>query len=142
LGVKFVEINLERHSELNAQFQSYQLDEILFSVSLITGETIKPDSSVILFLDEAQATPAAYSCLRYFYEDMPNLAVILTGSLLDQVLQNYHFLKYQVELLQTYRDDFAKYSGSQNATLLNAYFNGILGQIGRQFSHKQVSRRK
>jgi predicted AAA+ superfamily ATPase len=220
LGVKFVEINLERHSELNAQFQSYQLDDILFSISLITGETIKPDSSVILFLDEAQATPAAYSCLRYFYEDMPNLAVILTGSLLDQVLQNYqlstpvgriepyfmgplHFdefllaigaeqeyqalnsltlnnmhlipdslhqhllalvrrytltggmpycvqlgiennfnhakiLKYQVELLQTYRDDFAKYSGSQNATLLNAYFNGLLGQIGRQFSHKQA----
>jgi hypothetical protein len=47
---------LERHSELNAQFQSYQLDEILFSISLITGETIKPDSSV--------------------YEDMPNLAVL------------------------------------------------------------------
>ncbi len=220
LGVKLVEINLERHSELNAQFQAYQLDDILFSISLITGETIKLDSPVILFLDEAQAAPAAYSCLRYFYEDMPNLAVILTGSLLDQALQNYqlstpvgriepyfmgplHFdefllaigaeaeyhtlnrltlnnmhlipdslhqhllalvrrytlmggmpyciqfgiennfnhakiLKYQGELLQTYRDDFAKYSGSQNATLLNAYFNGILRQIGRQFSHKQA----
>jgi predicted AAA+ superfamily ATPase len=221
LGVKLVEINLERHSELNVQFQRYQLDEILFSVSLITGETIKPDSPLILFLDEAQATPAAYSCLRYFYEDMPNLAVILTGSLLDQVLQNYqlsspvgriepyfmgplhfdefllaigaeqeyqtlnrltlnnmhlipdslhqhlltlvrrytltggmpycvqlgietHFnhadiLKYQVALLQTYRDDFAKYSGSpKKAALLNAYFKGILAQIGRQFSHKQA----
>jgi predicted AAA+ superfamily ATPase len=220
LGVKIVEINLERHSELNTQFQAYKLDEILFSISLITSETINSDSSVILFLDEAQATPAAYSCLRYFYEDMPNLAVILTGSLLDQVLQNYQLstpvgriepyfmgplqfdefllaigaekehqtlnrltldnmhlipdslhqrllalvrrytltggmpycvqlaienqfnhaeiLKYQIELLQTYRDDFAKYSGSQNATLLNAYFNGILGQIGRQFSHKQA----
>jgi predicted AAA+ superfamily ATPase len=220
LGVKIVEINLERHSELNTQFQAYKLDEILFSISLITSDTINSDSSVILFLDEAQATPAAYSCLRYFYEDMPNLAVILTGSLLDQVLQNYQLstpvgriepyfmgplqfdefllaigaekehqtlnrltldnmhlipdslhqrllalvrrytltggmpycvqlaienqfnhaeiLKYQIELLQTYRDDFAKYSGSQNATLLNAYFNGILGQIGRQFSHKQA----
>jgi predicted AAA+ superfamily ATPase len=220
LGVKIIEINLERHSELNTQFQAYKLDEILFSISLITGETINSDSSVILFLDEAQATPAAYSCLRYFYEDMPNLAVILTGSLLDQVLQNYQLstpvgriepyfmgpllfdefllaigaekeyqalnrltldnmhlipdslhqhllalvrrytltggmpycvqlaietqfnhaqiLKYQIELLQTYRDDFAKYTGSQNATLLNAYFNGILGQIGRQFSHKQA----
>jgi len=220
LKVKLIEINLERHSELNAQFQRYQLDEILFSISLITGETINPDSPVILFLDEAQATPAAYSCLRYFYEDLPNLAIILTGSLLDQVLQNYqlsspvgriepyfmgplHFdefllaigaeqeyhalnrltlnnmhlipdslhqhllllvrrytltggmpycvqlaiehnfnhakiLKYQVVLLQTYRDDFAKYSGSQNATRLNGYFNGILGQIGRQFSHKQA----
>ena len=220
LGVKIVEINLERHEELNAQFQHYQLDEILFSISLITGETIEPNSPVILFLDEAQATPAAYSCWRYFYEDMPNLAVILTGSLLDQVLQNYQLsspvgriepyfmgplnfdefllaigaeqeyhslkrltldsmfmipnswhqhllalvrrytltggmpycvqlgishnfnhvsiLKYQVDLLQTFRDDFAKYSGSQNATRLNGYFKGILGQIGRQFSHKQA----
>lgn len=220
LGVDIAEINLERHSELNSLFQQYQLDDILFSISLITGVSISPSSPEILFLDEAQATPAAYSCLRYFYEDMPNLAVILTGSLLDQVLQDYklptpvgriepyfmgplsfdefllsmsaekeyrvikqltlqnmhlipdrlherllalvrrysltggmphcvqlgidnqfnhaEILKYQVALLQTYRDDFAKYSGTQKAAMLNGNFSGIIGQIGKQFSHKQA----
>lgn len=220
LGVPVIEINLERHSELDLLFQRYQLDDLLFNFSLITGEAITPDKPLILFLDEAQATPAAYSCLRYFWEDMPQLAVILTGSLLDQVLNNYqlpspvgriepyymgalrfdeflqaigaekesraldmlnarnmhlipdslhekllglvrrytltggmphciqlgldtHFnhtdiLKYQTTLLQTYRDDFAKYRGSQTAIMLNALFNGILGQVGQQFSHKQA----
>lgn len=220
LDVPVIEINLERHSELDLLFRRYQLDDLLFNFSLITGEAITPDKPLILFLDEAQATPAAYSCLRYFWEDMPQLAVILTGSLLDQVLNNYqlpspvgriepyymgalrfdeflqaigaekeshaldmlnarnmhlipdslhekllglvrrytltggmphciqlgldtHFnhtdiLKYQTTLLQTYRDDFAKYRGSQTAIMLNALFNGILGQVGQQFSHKQA----
>ncbi|WP_308873327.1 AAA family ATPase [Thiothrix subterranea] len=89
LGVPVIEINLERHPELDPLFRRYQLDDLLFNFSLITGEAITPDKPLILFLDEAQATPAAYSCLRYFWEDMPQLAVILTGSLLDQVLNNY-----------------------------------------------------
>lgn len=220
LNVPVIEINLERHAELDPLFRRYQLDDLLFNFSLITGEAITPDKPLILFLDEAQATPGAYSCLRYFWEDMPQLAVILTGSLLDQVLNNYQLpspvgriepyymgalrfdeflqaigaekesraldmlnarnmhlipdslhqkllglvrrytltggmpyciqlgldtnfnhadiLKYQTTLLQTYRDDFAKYRGSQTAIMLNALFNGILGQVGQQFSHKQA----
>ena len=211
---------LERHTDLNDLFHQYRLDDLLFNFSLISGQTLNKESSAILFLDEAQAIPSAYSCLRYFWEDMPNLAVILTGSLLDQVLNNYqlpspvgriepyfmgplkfdefllaigaeqerkaldmlsldnmhlipdslhekllglvrrytlvgglphcvqlaidtHFnyadiLKYQTALLQTYREDFAKYTGSQNALTLNGFFNGILNQIGQQFSHKQA----
>lgn len=220
LGVGVIEINLERHTELDALFRRYQLDELLFNFSLMTGEQVTPDQPLILFLDEAQATPAAYSCLRYFHEDMPNLAVILTGSLLDQVLHDYSLptpvgriepyfmepltfdeflratgadkelraldmltaanmhlipnslhekllglvrrytltggmphcvqlgldtgfnhadiLKYQHSLIQTYRDDFAKYRGTQNALTLTAFFNGLLGQVGQQFSHKQA----
>ncbi|WP_028490043.1 ATP-binding protein [Thiothrix lacustris] len=221
LGIPVIEINLERHAELEALFRRYQLDELLFNFALISGEQVTPDKPLILFLDEAQATPAAYACLRYFWEDMPNLAVILTGSLLDQVLNDYKLpspvgridpyfmgalrfdeflqaigadkelraldmltasnmhlipdslhekllglvrrytltggmphcvqlgldtgfshadiLKYQTALLQTYRDDFAKYRGSQTALTLNTFFNGILGQVGQQFSHKQAN---
>jgi len=221
LSVGIIEINLERHTELEALFKSYKLEELLFNFSLISGQQISKESKAILFLDEAQATPAAYSCLRYFREDMPNLAVVLTGSLLDQVLHDsniqtpvgrieHYFMgpltfeefmdatgssldiatiemltlstmhlipdsvhenlmgqvrryiltggmpycvqtaidthfnhaeisRYQVELLQTCKDDFAKYSGSQNAGQLNAFFNGIIGQIGLHFSHKQAN---
>lgn len=220
LNVPVIEINLERHTDLDRLFHQYQLDELLLNFSLITGQVLSKESPAILFLDEAQAIPSAYSCLRYFWEDMPNLAVILTGSLLDQVLNNYQLpspvgriepyfmgplkfdefllaigadqerkalnmltldnmhlipnsvhekllglvrrytlvggmphcvqlaidtnfnhadiLKYQTALLQTYKDDFAKYTGSQNSLTLNAFFNGILNQIGQQFSHKQA----
>lgn len=221
LNVPIIEINLERHTDLAPLFEGYRLDDLLFNFSLLSGQALSKDSPAILFLDEAQAIPSAYACLRYFYEDMPNLAVVLTGSLLDQVLNNYklpspvgriepyflgplkfeeflmaigaeterraldmltldnmhlipdslheqllglvrrytlsggmprcvqiginsHFnhgeiLKYQAALLQTYKDDFAKYRGSQSALMLNAFFNGLLGQIGQQFSHKQAN---
>ncbi len=48
-------------------------------------------------------------------------------------------MNYQIELLQSYKDDFAKYTGSQTALQRNAFFNGIIGQIGLQFSHKQAN---
>jgi len=223
LGVPIIEINLERHPELEAYFKHYRLEDLLYSISLITGQELDIEKRPILFLDEAQATPSAYGCLRYFYEDMPELPVILTGSLLDQTLHNTrvsipvgriesyfmgpltftefldatgqarakkqirqlsidkleivpdsvhdellrltrryiltggmpycvqlgidrHFdhatiVKYQRELVQAYKDDFAKYAGSQDATLLNAYFNGILAQVGQQFSHNAAIER-
>jgi hypothetical protein len=33
----------------------------------------------ILFLDEIQESPKALDCLRYFYEELPELAVIAAG---------------------------------------------------------------
>ncbi len=220
LSVRVIEINLERHRELEPLFRHYKLDELMFNFSLICGEKITNYDNIILFLDEAQSTPSAYSCLRYFSEDIPGLAVILTGSLLDQVLndtraatpvgriepyfmgplsfeeflcatgetkalqtiemldaRNMHLtpdsvhndmmslvrrytltggmpgciqlaidthfshaeiLKHQTALIQTYKDDFAKYTGTADALRLNAFFNGILRQVGLQFSHKQA----
>lgn len=57
---------------------------------------------------------------------------------LDTGFNHADILKYQHSLIQTYRDDFAKYRGTQNALTLTAFFNGLLGQVGQQFSHKQA----
>lgn len=220
LQVPFYKINLERHTDLEAQFSRYDIKSLLLSFSIICGESIAADSPGIVFLDEAQAIPSAYACLRYFHEDAPGLAVVLTGSLLDQVLENYggavpvgrveqYFLgpvrfneflaatgesrllnaltaltpqtlgalpesihqqlleqvrryvligglphavqlaidtgfdhatinKYHIELLQTYKADFRKYRGSIDGLKLDAFFDGILAQVGRQFSHKMA----
>ena len=89
LELPIIEINLERHTDLEPLFNQYRVNDLLFNFSLITGVSLNADSPAIIFLDEAQAIPSAYACLRYFWEDMPKLAVILTGSLLDQVLNNY-----------------------------------------------------
>ncbi len=221
LSVPLVEINLERHPDLEPLFRSYRVEDLLFSISLITGQEITRSSRAILFFDEAQAIPATYSCLRYFHEDMPELAVVLTGSLLDQALHDYQFpypvgrveqyfmspftfmefltateerkaidvleqltwknvhllsdqvhgyllstvrrytltggmpyciqiavdnqfihaeiVRHQAQLIQAYKDDFSKYSGSQTALKLGAFFDALLSQVGLQFSHKQAN---
>lgn len=46
------------------------------------GAVIRPGRT-LLFLDEIQAAPQLLSCLRYFFEKMPELHVIAAGSLLD-----------------------------------------------------------
>jgi predicted AAA+ superfamily ATPase len=220
LKVPLYSVNLERYQSLESSFSSFDIDKILFALSTVCGEVLNRDSNGILFLDEAQATPSAYACLRYFYEDAPNLAVVLTGSLLDQVLENYHlpipvgrvehyfmgpisfneFLEsvgetallntlsrvstdtfslipneiheklleqvrrytlvggmphavqlaidthfdhrtinqYQVELIEAYKADFSKYRGKLDSLTLNTFFEGILSQVGAQFSHKMA----
>jgi hypothetical protein len=220
LEVPLYHVNLERYPSLEAQFARYDVSQLLFSFSTICGASLTAKSPGIVFLDEAQATPSAYACLRYFREDTPDLAVVLTGSLLDQVLANsrrsapvgrveHYFMgpitfdeflaatgqtrlldiiksatletlssipeevherlleqvrryvlvggmphavqlaidsgfdhaainKDQVELIQTYRADFSKYRGAVDGLTLNAFFDGILAQVGEQFSHKMA----
>jgi len=60
-------------------------DEIISAVNSLYG------NPKTLFLDEIQKTPQIITCLRYFYEKMPELPVICAGSLLDLALTNINF---------------------------------------------------
>jgi uncharacterized protein len=53
--------------------------EVLVNTPIIENETL-------LFLDEVQACPKAITILRYFYEKIPNLHVVVAGSLLEFTL--------------------------------------------------------
>lgn len=55
-----------------------------FSTKIIPGKTL-------LFLDEVQKTPEVLVSLRYFYEEMPGLAIVCAGSLLDLALNEINF---------------------------------------------------
>ncbi len=79
----FVELNFEDDPSLNALFaDSFDIPRILSGLELRTQTKIIPGET-LLFLDEIQLCPRAISCLRYFYEKMPRLHVIATGSLLE-----------------------------------------------------------
>lgn len=45
--------------------------------------SVKEMGSTLLFIDEIQESPKAIQWLRYFYEEIPKLHVIATGSLLE-----------------------------------------------------------
>jgi uncharacterized protein len=81
-GLRLLEINLERHTNLNAIFASMDTKMILAALEDVLGKTIEAKRD-LLFLDEIQATPQGLASLRYFYEDIPELAVIAAGSLLE-----------------------------------------------------------
>jgi hypothetical protein len=87
-NMPLAQINLERFSDLSPAFKSKHSRAILDVLEALPGtRTISPDS--LLFLDEIQAVPEAISALRYFYEDMPQLAVVCAGSLLEDALRDH-----------------------------------------------------
>lgn len=54
------------------------------------NQSIDPHES-LLFLDEIQAVPELFAKLRWFAEDLPELAVIAAGSLLDFIFDANSF---------------------------------------------------
>lgn len=96
----FVSINLER-----AQHQKYftEYDDVTQITEALLLDFNIPFSELnntLLFIDEIQESPKAIALLRYFYEDLPNLAVISAGSLLEFTFRNVqHFPVGRVQYL-------------------------------------------
>ena len=79
----FIELNFEEDSRLCAMFDdTLDIPRICSQIEAVTGKRIVPGKT-LLFLDEIQSCPRAISALRYFYEKLPLLHVIATGSLLE-----------------------------------------------------------
>jgi uncharacterized protein len=89
-GLRLLEINLEKHLELDKVFATLNVKEICRELEGFFEQKTKTDNS-LLFLDEIQSTPHALQSLRYFYEDFPELPVIATGSLLEFTLSKHNF---------------------------------------------------
>jgi uncharacterized protein len=58
---------------------------ILDLISTATGKRIEPGKT-LLILDEIQESPRTLTSLKYFYEQMPELAIVVAGSLLGLAL--------------------------------------------------------
>ncbi len=83
-------VNLERYPELKAVFSSKDPQKIIQQIEFLPNiGSLTPGT--LLFLDEIQAIPEAIVALRYFYEDMPELAVVGAGSLLEFALRDHSF---------------------------------------------------
>lgn len=214
---RLIELNFEKRPNFVSLFSSNDPQEIMINIAAATGSKIEL-SKTILFLDEIQAAPHLLGKLRWFAEEMPELPVIATGSLLDFTLAQHEFSmpvgrigylyleplsfeefldavgqhelraylenydwklnipaaihsqlitqlkEYLViggmpaavsswatekapdainqihfDLLTTYRDDFAKYSGRLTIDRLEDVMNSIPRQLGKKFVYKDAN---
>ena len=82
----YVYFNFDEEDELKSVFEAnknpYRIIELL---SLIAGEKIFPDKTLIIF-DEIQECPEALNTLKYFKEKANDYHVIAAGSLLGTLL--------------------------------------------------------
>lgn len=99
----YAEVNFDKSEQLREQFEhGYDLPRILEAIQLQTGTPIVPGKT-LLILDEIQECPAALTSLKYFCEDMPELAVAGAGSLLGLTLhQGTGFPVGKVDFVDVY----------------------------------------
>jgi len=106
---KVIIANLERSKNLHAIFKpDFDVKRILFELGLALNLRIDIGKD-LLFIDEIQACPEALGCLRYFYEDLPDLHVIAASSLLDFEFRNQSFPVGRVETLNLYPMTFYEF---------------------------------
>lgn len=83
----YLEVNFLETPEVARFFLGGSLDPISILRNLEAYFEVKlPIGEGLLFFDEIQACPEAITALRFFYEKIPNLHVIATGSLLEFAL--------------------------------------------------------
>ena len=78
-----VVVNFMRRQSLCRQLKDADIDpaSLIRLLQTATGEKIVPGET-LLILDEIQECPSALTSLKFFCEDMPDLAVMAAGSLL------------------------------------------------------------
>ena len=82
----FVYFNFDEEEELNSIFEANKNPQrIVELLSLIAGEKILPEKTLIIF-DEIQECPPALNTLKYFKEKANDYHVIAAGSLLGTLL--------------------------------------------------------
>ena len=114
----FVEINFELNPDVALIFEKdLEPQRIVRELSLFIGRQIVPGTT-LLFFDEIQSVPKAFSSLRYFYELMPELHVIAAGSLLDFVTEYIGIPVGRVTSLYMYPVSFIEFLGALHQDFL------------------------
>ena len=106
----YMEINLEAPGEKSLFTRNLSPHDLLSAIRLKKNSQASNDES-LLFLDEIQACPEALKYLRFFYEQIPDLAVAASGSLLEAYIEKegIEFPVGRVEQTFMYPVTFSEY---------------------------------
>jgi uncharacterized protein len=106
-------VNFQRNPQMGGLFQgSLETQTLLQSLEFLLGERIDTAED-LLILDEIQDCPPAITALKYFQEDMPQLAVAAAGSLLGVTHPHSAFPVGKVEFLDLYPMSFSEFLNAQ-----------------------------
>lgn len=121
----FVYFNFDEEDELKSIFETNKNPHrIIELLSLVTGEKIMPEDTLIIF-DEIQECPEALNTLKYFNEKANNYHVIAAGSLLGTLLAvPKSYPVGMVNLLDIYPLTFDEFLAAVDPTVY-AYYESV-----------------
>ena len=108
----FLYMNLE-NAETKRMFEiEMSLDDRIRLLFAQSGK-VRRDGETLLFIDEIQNSPQAIAMLRYFYEEHPELHVVVAGSLLENAVDvNAAFPVGRVQYLPVRPCSFVEFVGA------------------------------
>ena len=83
---QYIYVNLERSKDAELFESTSDIDQLITRIFLEKRMRLNAFESTLLFIDEIQESPEVVNLLRYFKEEMPGLAVIAAGSMLETLL--------------------------------------------------------
>lgn len=124
-------LNFEENKKAASLFQQdFNPKRILNDLSFLLDKPIVSSSDLLIF-DEIQACPEALTSLKYFSEQLPELALCSAGSLLGLHLGESSFPVGKVDLLRLHPMSFAEFLQAQkdlqSLTALKALNHCTLG---------------
>lgn len=123
---QFTYINFE---QLNLQdvFAEKNPHAIIQQLALISGNKIDPQTTLLIF-DEIQECKPALNALKYFYEQLPELAIVAAGSLLGvSMAAGDSFPVGKVEHMTLYPLTFKEYLSMVDEAMYNHLSNRHVG---------------
>lgn len=110
-----VYVNCYKNDTIAQLFQGdVNIDRILIGLSAFTKQTITPGKTLV-FLDEIQEIPPVLSSLKYFYENKPELHVIVAGSLLGVMnMKGESYPVGKVDIMHLYPMTYDEYLLANN----------------------------
>ena len=103
-------LNLEFRKDAQYFDDYVDVTTLLDALFLANNISHKERSETLLFIDEIQESSIAIKQLRYFYEEIPELHVIATGSLLEQAMdRGQNFPVGRVQFLYLHPLNFEEY---------------------------------
>ena len=101
--------NFEKDSKLFSVFEQDLVPKrVLSELAVHAGKSINPGSDLVIF-DEIQECPKALNSLKYFCEDIPELALCAAGSLLGVSLSAESFPVGKIQFMNLYPLTFEEF---------------------------------
>lgn len=105
-----VYISFDNNNRMRQVFElDFDIERILSALKIESGKNFKAENTLLIF-DEIQEVPKALTCLKYFYENKPEYAIVAAGSLLGVALhEGTSFPVGKVDFLQLYPLNFYEF---------------------------------
>ena len=118
-------VNFQENLSLHGLFdKALSPADIVQGLEFALDRSINPEQDLLIF-DEIQDCPRALTSLKYFYEQMPQLALCCAGSLLGVVQSRSPFPVGKVNFLDLYPLSFQEFLGALDEQRALAYLQGL-----------------